>query len=447
MCQKLFRLSFVFFNELLTAWLPFSDVSRLDCACMADSSRVQYLIAVSNAALVVDCPNVRGERQLEMVLHWMNRRGVYIHNFKAPERVVEVFRTCVETVLFNSPCLRRLRHLDVSGCADLTSADFVKLMKNCPLLRTVQIGSGFHRCWLGDGAIHALTSSHLETLSMENVNSVTDTGIAAAVSGCSGLRCVRLTGCSTVGDATVGAIAKACPQLRSFTLTDNLCVTSNGLAVLMSSCEDMRELNVHRCRVRLPPVTASTTTQLRHFTYIGHLLCSDADLGAFLHACPLLTKLELRGISLTTAVEVLLGIPFLSNLTDLTISESPEVPPGLLQLLVGVTPRLQHLTLQNLPVNCEVMLCIVRSCGLLRGLDLSWCDSLNDLAVAALTDRCPQLERLVVKGCSKVTTAGLLRVLRRAAALCEVDVQYCPLVVGSELAGDMGRPVKITAQG
>jgi hypothetical protein len=447
MCQKLFRLSFVIFNELLTSWLPFSDVTRLDCACLANLSRVQYLVAVSDAALVVDCPNVRGERQLEMALHWMNRRGVYIHKFKAPERVVEVFGTCVETVLFNSPCLRRLRHLDVSGCADLTSADFVKLMKNCPLLRTVQIGSRFHRCWLGDGAIHALTSSRLETLSMENVNSVTDTGVAAALSGCSNLRCVRLIGCSTVGDATVGAIAEACPHLRSFTLTDNHCVTPNGLAVLTSSCEDMHELNIRRCRARLPSVTASKSTELRHFTYVGHLVCRDAGLGAFLRGRPLLTKLELRGISLKTAVEMLTGIPFLSNLTVLTITESPEVPPDLLQILVGTAPRLLHLTLQNLPVNCEVMLCIVRSCGLLRGLDLSWCDSLNDLAVAALTDRCPQLERLAVKGCSKVTTAGLLRVLRRTAVLCEVDVQYCPQVVASELAGDMGRPVKITVQG
>jgi hypothetical protein len=447
MCQKLFRLSFVFFNELLTAWLPFSDVSRLDCACTANLFRVQYLVALANATLVVDCPNVPGERQLEKVLHWMNRRRVYIYNFKAPERMVEVFRASLESVLFSAPCLRRLRHLDVSRCADLTSANFVKLMKNCPVLRTIQIGSRFHRCWLDDGAVNALTSSHLKTLIMENVKSVTDAGVGAALRGCSNLRCVRLLGCSTVGDATVGALAETCPHLQSFTLTDNHYVTSNGLAGLMSSCEDMHELHVHRCRVKLPPVTASTTTQLRHFTYIGHLLCRDAGLGAFLRACPLLTKLELRGISLTTAVEMLTGIPFLTNLTDLTISESPEIPPSLLQILVGVTPRLQHLTLQNLPVNCEIMLCTVRSCGLLRALDLSWCDSLNDLAVAALTDRCPQLERLVVKGCSKVTTAGLLRVLRRAAALCEVDVQYCPLVVASELAGDMGRPVKITAQG
>lgn len=422
----LFGLSYPLVNDLFTGWVSLGDLSRLDCACMSKSSRESFITMVASAALAIDCPEMSRSSVFEIFLLWLKHRSVYMKEFKSPTRIFD------SNVLSMGgfPHFKMLLRLDLSQCEDLTDRAFVQLVERSPRLRMLHVGGRAQRSWLADKALEALTGCRdLTHLVFKNLSLVTDSGVARAVQGLPNLRQVRIVICSEVGDVTMAALAATCRRLEVLAIADNRAISSHGLGLVCNACVELRELSLHRCRAALPPPTLSKGLRLQLFSFTGHKQCVAPGLGSFLRGCPDLARLHFGNLALAAVLETIPVMPLLQQLKDLTITDSPEVvPEAMLLLLRGVSAQLQRVSLANMHVSDALVVGIARVCTQLRELDLSWCASITDAALGVVAECCAQLEKLCVKGCGRLTTASVVRALSDLAALKELNAQYCPLL-------------------
>ena len=141
-------------------------------------------------------------------------------------------------------CCPNLRDLvvKVNIIFPVLSASFEAIIRRCPLLNTVSLGS-----WILSSDVIMVQIAdccpHLTALSLQ-WGKYTDAGVAAVVSKCIKLRCLRLCEFSNLRNESLTSIATHCSNLQELGLSSNCNFTDRYMSMLFKSCTQLESITL-----------------------------------------------------------------------------------------------------------------------------------------------------------------------------------------------------------
>lgn len=242
--------------------------------------------------------------------------------------------------------LQKLMSLTVSSCRGVTDASIEAIGRGCINLKQMFL----RRCCLvSDNGLVAFTKAarSLESLQLEECNSITQFGIIGALSNikttlkyltlvkckgirdidvevsmfspCESLQHLSIRNCPGVGNASLTMVGKLCPKLQRVDLTGLYGVTDAGLLPLLHNSESgLVKVNLAGCGNLSDNIVAELARlhggTLELLNLDGCRKITDASLVAIADNCVLLKDLDMSKCAITDA-----GIAVLSNANRLTL--------------------------------------------------------------------------------------------------------------------------------
>lgn len=273
---------------------------------------------------------------------------------------------------------------------------------------------------------------------------------------------VKLTGCELVSDKALGSIAKYCIDLEKLDLDGCCCVTSRGLQDLLLNCHNLTHLNLSGCTcvnsISMPNANGFSLENNGAFLKLRHLDLSDCvafdDFGLRTLGliCGLLETLYLRRCSRVTDVGIKHIASHCHHLKELSTSDCFKVRDFSLKEIGKNAPGLKYLSVAKCPVSdtgikyigrhcvrlkylnirgCEAITdngvaYVVQNCLKLRSIDIGKCD-VTDSILHTIGIHCPQLKKLSIRGCTKLSDEGIKSIATQCCNLQYLNVQECNL--------------------
>lgn len=251
---------------------------------------------------------------------------------------------------------------------------------------------------LTDEALKTLASfpswaAALVRLDLGFCEGIGDDGIRALAPAMRGIKSLVLTGCTRCGDGSMLAIGQAMQELESLEIELLSRVTDHGLQAIVRGCSAIAELNAGGCS-HLSSVSTSLiadhcASRLRRLGLGGISSLTDIDLEE-ISRCKSLTWLDLRACPKLSDA----GLKALGQLAERQMKAHAKWEEqrrtgvgGILKNAPGSPPTLTH-------------------------LDLGGLGRLSDEAVLKLATRAKHLRSLDLRGCTRLTEAGLSNLLR-----------------------------------
>lgn len=273
----------------------------------------------------------------------------------------------------------RLYEEDVSCCRNLSPAALTSMIKNCPHLCSVDLGS----CLALDDELLVLLAQHcsLRSLDLSNCSKLSDAALQALAMHCVELEELDLHACG-LSAAAIESLGASFPALTALHLSR--CVTTTDLAVtqLMQCCQHMKVLDCFGC-TGLTDVAASAIASSRCLLHTLHL-----------SGCSGITD---AGLSLLATHKFL-------HLRSLHLFGCAQFTHALLSEALSVCVNLKGLDLSFTNATDECMLSVARTCKQLQTLFLFNCERLTEVAVIALAASCPQIQTLDLSACRNAST-------------------------------------------
>jgi F-box and leucine-rich repeat protein GRR1 len=302
-----------------------------------------------------------------------------------------------------SEALPLLSVFDLSGCARLTSAAVASLCVS-RYLRVINLD----RCTgIGDEGIAKLAGMHeiLEGISLVGMPQISDDGLLPVANACRALSYINLNNCSNVTDVTIEAFARHSRQLQ--TLHVSACGITEGcfneLAGLLPA-KHLTSLDISFCRE-----------------------ATDNSITAIVTRCANLNYLNLTGLTRLTERAVRVACSNLWSLRHLLVEDV---------FLIDDRAFWFDIEYDSRQAAGEKML------RELRTLSLADCSHLTDRAIGGLAARCRKLEKLILKGCDKLTDKSLRHMIKKedhfkfplCDALKHLDIAYCRKITSKGLS-------------
>lgn len=315
---------------------------------------------------------------------------------------------------------RNLTRLKLRACRELTDAGMSSFAKNCKALKKLSCGS----CTFGAKGMNAVLDncSALEELSVKRLRGITDgaaaepigPGVAASslkticlkelyngqcfgplIMGAKNLRTLKLFRCSGDWDKLLQVIAERVTSMVEIHL-EKLQVSDVGLAAI-SNCLDLEILHL----VKTPE-------------------CTNVGLVSVAQRCKLLRKLHIDGWKANRVgdeglVAVAMSCPNLQELVLIGVNPTRVS----LETLASNCPNLERLALCGSDTVGDVEIsCIAEKCVALKKLCIKSCP-VSDIGLEALASGCPNMVKVKLKKCRGVTAEGAdwLRASRPALAV------------------------------
>lgn len=265
---------------------------------------------------------------------------------------------------------------------------------------------------------------------------LTDTGLSSLAMAYNTLEKLSLIWCSDLTHAGLTTIAKNCRFLKSLDLQGSY-IGNQGIIAIGQCCKQLEHLNLRFCE-GLNDLGMVDFAQLcgKSLKSLGMAACqwiTDRTLNAVASHCPSLESLSLdselfknEGIICVTKSCSLLKILRLQciNVTDEAL------------LSVGYfCASLELLALYSFQrFTDRSFLAIGKGCKKLQQLTLSDCYFLSDRSLEAIASGCKNLTHLEVNGCHNMGTRGLESIGKSCSALLELSLLYCQRVGNSALS-------------
>ena len=438
MYKQVFRLSYSLLGEIVGEWLELVDLSRLDCACTPAKQRTHYMVALSTSSVNIRDP-LKSEckanaKRFAKFLQWINHRHLRVCTLSFPMRVTEA----IEHFPSHDEVMSRVLEMDFSACIDISDHVLNKLTNRSAVLTDIRVGSRTFRSFVTDAALADIANNcrRLAILNIENNHYITGKGVSVICESCISLRSVRLFNCSLVDDVALLSLALSSTRLQDLRISENLLMTPVGLSAVVSNCLDLETLHIIRCRTSLPALASGKRLEsLYRFQYTGSTWCVvDPNIDNFLAHCPNLEYLALYGVHFTTETSLAPVNWSPQNLREVVLSTCNGLNCATLLSIAPLLSQVHSLTLHGEQINDAVVECVAQHCPELVKLDLAWCHRLTDAVLHALSAGCARLEKLVVKGCRLLTSSAVCVLIKQKVALQCVDLQYCSLVSGGLLS-------------
>lgn len=273
---------------------------------------------------------------------------------------------------------------------------------------------------------------------------------------------MKLSGCELVSDKALGSIAKYCIDLEKLDLDGCCCITSRGLQDLLLNCHNLSHVNLSGCTcvnsISMPNANGFSLENNGAFLKLRHLDLSDCvafdDFGlrTLGLSCGLLESLYLRRCSRVTDVGIKHIASHCHHLKELSTSDCFKVRDFSLKEIAKNAPGLKYLSVAKCPVSdtgikyigrhcvrlkylnvrgCEAvtdigLAYVVQNCLKLRSVDIGKCD-VTDNVLHTIGIHCPQLKKLSIRGCSKLSDEGIRSIATQCCNLQYFNVQECNL--------------------
>ena len=279
---------------------------------------------------------------------------------------------------------------------------------------------------------------------------------------CITVHAVKLTGCELLSDKGLGFIARFCIDLEDLDVSGCCCITSKGLHDILLNCHSLTQLDTSGCTcvnsLSAPVANGfgmghhSSYLQLRHLDLSDCVAFDDLGLRVVGLSCGLLESLYLRRCNRVTDIGIKHIAQHCSHLKELSVSDCYKVRDFSLKEIAKNSANLKYLSVAKCPVTdtgmkyigkhcvklkylnirgCEAvsdvgLTHIVQNCFKLRSLDAGKCD-ITDNGMHIIGIHCPQLKKLSVRGCERVTDMGIKSIAAQCCSVQYLNVQECNL--------------------
>ncbi|XP_043289995.1 F-box/LRR-repeat protein 7-like [Venturia canescens] len=262
---------------------------------------------------------------------------------------------------------------------------------------TIEGATGF------SGVFSLLPFSSLTSLVLRHSRRVTDNNVTSILDNCPHLKELDLTGCVSVTRAYTRIAGS---PLESLDLSDCHGVDDSALVLTLSRMPNLTFLYLRRC-----------------------FRITDASLVSVASYCPNLRQLSVSDCSRITDFGVReLAARLGPSLRYFSVGKCDRVSDAGLLVVARHCYKLRYLNARG----CEALsdsatIALARSCPRLRALDLGKCD-IGDPTLEALSTGCPNLKKLSLCGCERVTDSGLEALAYYVRGLRQLNIGDCPAV-------------------
>nr|GMD47781.1 F-box/LRR-repeat protein 20 [Ipomoea batatas] len=256
--------------------------------------------------------------------------------------------------------------------------------------------------------------SSLQSLDVSYCRKLTDKGLSAVAGGCHDLRALHLTGCRFVSDALLKALSENCHNLEELALQGCTNITDSGITVLVEGCHRMKHLDINKC------------------SNIGNTGIFDVSrvCSATLETLKMLDCYRVGDESISNVAK------YCKNLETLIIGGCRDISDESMILLADACNNsLRRLRMDwCLNISDASLDSILMRCRKLEVLDIGCCEEVTDAAFQQLgNEGCKlALKILKVSNCSKITVAGIDKLLKSCNSLEYLDVRSCPHITKAE---------------
>ncbi|KAH7279306.1 hypothetical protein KP509_37G013800 [Ceratopteris richardii] len=261
--------------------------------------------------------------------------------------------------------------------------------------------------------------------------SLTDVGLSAIGSWCSGLRVLSLWNCPYITDQGLASIGNGCHILEKVDLYKCPLVGDSGLQVIAKRCPRLSYLNLDECEKISDVALVAVAEHCANLTILTLQNCPQvSDYGITKVVCNLkmLKKLKLSGLRLTGRSLESIGAQE-GDLSWLTLQNLDQVGPD---GFVCIThPRglhkLKHLHIADCRNFTDFSLSMVaKCCGNLKHFSLHKCDLVSDKGLILFMKSVPSLQVLHLEKCNMISGTGIVSALSvRGKELREFQIKKC----------------------
>lgn len=340
------------FGNILSSWLEFKNVVKLDSAVCATLPRTSLMSVL--AKHTINDADIANERISPLrILDWINLRKVCVSSIYIPcgldkDGIVEIFLTRTGSVV------KKLRVIfDHQWAVGLFLFD--KLARHCPNVEEMI----FYRC------------------------SVKDTApVAAFLAGCKKLTKLKMNGFKYLDSPLAATIARLGPNLTNLEL-DCTYMNVELLRSIVAACGGLQTLVFSRNQI------------------------TDETMESIVKHCPLLQELyinETHGMSRLTdrGVSAIAGLQHLHTL-DLNTSQK-VTDSGIIELITRNTRLAKLYIADNNNISDKALFAIAKLGANITHLEAHFCDTrMTDKGVLLVAEKCPKLQQITVSHTGKVT--------------------------------------------
>ncbi|CAL0301059.1 unnamed protein product [Lupinus luteus] len=353
-----------------------------------------------------------------------------------------------------SLALPKLRKINFSGNCFFKNASLFHLCKNCEFLEQVM----FHRCNLvtQPGIISAIKERpNLTLLSVVNNEPQQRIGsdLIASLVNLKSLTCLDLSSW-IISDELLFSIANACIPLTKLVLVRCLGYSYAGLSLLLSKCQLVQHLDLESAEFLEDEHISNLSAFLGNLIFINLSSCTKlTNLSIFVltRNCPLLSGIRMMSASLGDdgIVYSLKDFVVNSRMKSLDLSYNSWLWDGSIKVFASICPNLEVLYLDSFKGTPNSILEVLKRCPKIRDLSLADCSrvellfgmmnfhcpnlevlklsrtNIDDESLFMISKRCHKLLHLDLESCSKITTKGVIQVVKSCKQLRKIKLTSC----------------------
>jgi len=297
---------------------------------------------------------------------------------------------------------KKLQHLDMSGCNQVTSEGCLVLAHNCRLLRT----------------LHA-----------NDNDSIDDDGLALFAEFCPQINNLTLISSPLVTDRALMKFANH-KQLVRLRIEGNHNITDDSLKMLGKCCTRLKHLYAVDCQ-NITDSAMKFLANLRHLAVINIANCVRISDAGVRHLVEGNVGGKVRELNLTNCVRVsdvsLLRISQkCHNLTHLCICYCDHVTDTGVELLSNLR-NIFHIDLTGANINDQGLVSLGNN-GRVRSLVISECGGISDIGLQKFCHKVLELENLDVSHCMSITDASIKTLAFCCRNITKLNLSGCPLL-------------------
>ena len=255
-----------------------------------------------------------------------------------------------------------------------TDEDLIPLIRNCPILQTIDIDCASQ---LTERLLIALASNCPKLTSIDLTGHtagatpalITDEGIAALVAGCPKLENLSIGPCPELTDQGILSVAQHCKRLSRLFMEYNDKITDDGMRVLFKSCTLLTTVVVNQLRNLTDEGMLALPLHCHQLSvlFLVNMDVTDVFFWALAQHCPKLTQLHLYGYT------------FSDNAYN-TLRYLLDDCPCLTELILNTCRGITNHTVINLVANHSKQ---IKRLTIIDCLDLQYDDQLREVTKSA----------------------------------------------------------------
>ncbi|GKU94800.1 hypothetical protein SLEP1_g8237 [Rubroshorea leprosula] len=341
-------------------------------------------------------------------------------------------------VLISTRC-RNLGRLKLRGCREITDCGMARFAENCKNLKKLSCGS----CMFGAKALNAVLNNcaNLEELSVKRLRGIQEGAEAiepgAAASSLQSICLKELINAQPFESLVVGS-----KKLKSLIIIRCLGDWNRVLEMIgkqNGSSNSLMEIHLERLQVSDLGLTAiSKCPNIENLHVVKTPDCTNFGIVSVMEHCRLLKKLHIDGWRMNRiGDESLIAVAkHCSNLQELVLIGVNATLEGL-RAIAGNCLKLERLALcGSATIGDPELLCIAAKCVSLKKLCVKGCP-ISDIGIAALAWGCPNLVKIKVKKCIRVSS-GIGEWLRERRGSVVVNMDASDIDSGFDASGSDG---------